>query len=373
MKRLIQTSLTLFTAFFIGLISPKFSNTFALTEPIRLDDSTCQIAGCSGQLCVDPNKDPVYSTCEWREEYACYKTAECKRQENGECGWTITEELKLCLKNPTKPILTPKPTCGNGTCEPGESNESHCPPCNSNPCPVQLCWFSLGSCPQDCEAETPIKYSKLCEPCGAGTSQEDNLQCKPGLKCAYKTYTSPDGKLEAIQIGARGVCVPKSKTYEFCNSKPPNTPICQRACSQGEVLTPSCECIPVELPIVPIPSDITPTPEPSPSPKPDACLASGGSWKIFENGCVDSCYYAHNPLSNCTHTLTNGCDCGPDKCWDGEKCTPNPEGSFNPQPFEDPFPTLSPNPPKPLPINTKNRFRLQNILKRLQIYRNWFF
>jgi hypothetical protein len=55
----------------------------------------CYIGGCSSQLCSD--EPGMASTCEYREEYACYRTAECKVQPDGECGWTETAELKACL------------------------------------------------------------------------------------------------------------------------------------------------------------------------------------------------------------------------------------------------------------------------------------
>jgi hypothetical protein len=59
----------------------------------------CFVGGCSGQICSDePN---VVSTCEFRAEYACYRTAKCERQTNGECGWTESSELKMCLQNPS--------------------------------------------------------------------------------------------------------------------------------------------------------------------------------------------------------------------------------------------------------------------------------
>lgn len=56
----------------------------------------CKVAGCSGQLCVEQEDDGI-STCEYREEYACYKTATCERQTNGQCGWTQTAALRRCL------------------------------------------------------------------------------------------------------------------------------------------------------------------------------------------------------------------------------------------------------------------------------------
>lgn len=55
----------------------------------------CYAGGCSGQLCTD--QPDAASTCEWREEYACYKGASCERQSDGQCGWTKTPELEACL------------------------------------------------------------------------------------------------------------------------------------------------------------------------------------------------------------------------------------------------------------------------------------
>lgn len=58
----------------------------------------CVPGGCSGTICSD--EEGVVSTCEWRPEYACYKEAECKRQDDGSCGWTQTETLTACLATP---------------------------------------------------------------------------------------------------------------------------------------------------------------------------------------------------------------------------------------------------------------------------------
>ncbi|MBZ0232468.1 MAG: hypothetical protein K8M05_09080, partial [Deltaproteobacteria bacterium] len=56
----------------------------------------CRVGGCSGQLCVGAD-DSGISTCEWREEYACYRSATCEQQADGRCGWTMTPELSACL------------------------------------------------------------------------------------------------------------------------------------------------------------------------------------------------------------------------------------------------------------------------------------
>ncbi|WP_437781666.1 hypothetical protein [Sorangium sp. So ce1097] len=55
----------------------------------------CVVTGCSGQVCADQT---VYTTCEWREEYACYgKLGVCERDASGQCGWRDTPELDACL------------------------------------------------------------------------------------------------------------------------------------------------------------------------------------------------------------------------------------------------------------------------------------
>lgn len=60
----------------------------------NIKSAACVVSGCSSQICAE---QPMFSTCEWREEYACYAEATCERQSNGECGWTQTDELTTCL------------------------------------------------------------------------------------------------------------------------------------------------------------------------------------------------------------------------------------------------------------------------------------
>lgn len=68
------------------------------SPPPPTPQGACYVGGCSSQLCTD---DPAaMSTCEFREEYACYRTARCERQTNGSCGWTETSELQACLADP---------------------------------------------------------------------------------------------------------------------------------------------------------------------------------------------------------------------------------------------------------------------------------
>ncbi len=63
--------------------------------------AACRAGGCSNQLCGDASKEPLVSTCEWRDEYACYRSAKCERQATtGQCGWTPSPELQACLADP---------------------------------------------------------------------------------------------------------------------------------------------------------------------------------------------------------------------------------------------------------------------------------
>ena len=60
----------------------------------------CIKTGCSGQVCSD---EEIMTTCEFRAEYECYRTAKCERQATGQCGWTPTDELQACLGQPQYP------------------------------------------------------------------------------------------------------------------------------------------------------------------------------------------------------------------------------------------------------------------------------
>lgn len=56
---------------------------------------SCVVSGCSGQVC---SEGQAITTCIWREEYACYRSARCERDAAGKCGWRRTEELQACLE-----------------------------------------------------------------------------------------------------------------------------------------------------------------------------------------------------------------------------------------------------------------------------------
>ncbi len=59
----------------------------------------------------------------------------------------------------------------------------------------------------------------------------------------------------------------------------------------------------------------------------EECERVGGEWKRFSNTCRDSC--TSIAQRNCGRAFSDGCDCGPDRCWLGvtkEKatCVANP-------------------------------------------------
>jgi eight-cysteine-cluster-containing protein len=82
--------------------------------PIQATDETmennngtfggCVPAGCSGTICAEATEAAdIVTTCEYRDEYACYKLTTCERQLDGKCGWTPAAGFASCLNDP--PIL----------------------------------------------------------------------------------------------------------------------------------------------------------------------------------------------------------------------------------------------------------------------------
>ena len=69
----------------------KFQSKSALK---KREKNRCVITGCSNQIC---SEGEVITSCQYFEEYACYKKAICEKQDDRKCGWTATEELAVCL------------------------------------------------------------------------------------------------------------------------------------------------------------------------------------------------------------------------------------------------------------------------------------
>jgi len=86
-----------------GIVASQFYLKVESTKP-----KMCAPTGCSGQICSDTD---VITTCEWRPEYACYRSASCSAQGNGDCGWVMDDELRRCLANlAVFPLLRPDAT-----------------------------------------------------------------------------------------------------------------------------------------------------------------------------------------------------------------------------------------------------------------------
>ena len=52
------------------------------------------------------------------------------------------------------------------------------------------------------------------------------------------------------------------------------------------------------------------------------CYTAGGKWTMCGSGCGDSCESLKIDTL-CPMMMMPCCDCGPDKCWDGNKCILN--------------------------------------------------
>jgi hypothetical protein len=60
---------------------------------------SCVVGGCSSQLCGEESEmSDMVTTCEYQTKYSCYQKATCERQVTGQCDWTETPELVMCLK-----------------------------------------------------------------------------------------------------------------------------------------------------------------------------------------------------------------------------------------------------------------------------------
>lgn len=63
-------------------------------EAICTKDSDCVISGCSGQICAP---EPVTTTCEFREAYACLRETTCGC-DGGICAWDKDDQkYRECL------------------------------------------------------------------------------------------------------------------------------------------------------------------------------------------------------------------------------------------------------------------------------------
>jgi hypothetical protein len=50
------------------------------------------------------------------------------------------------------------------------------------------------------------------------------------------------------------------------------------------------------------------------------CENSKGVWRQFGNGCADFCHDKFDRFAMCTQALVFSCECGKNRCWNGESC-----------------------------------------------------
>jgi hypothetical protein len=50
------------------------------------------------------------------------------------------------------------------------------------------------------------------------------------------------------------------------------------------------------------------------------CENSKGVWRQFGNGCADNCEAKFDRFNICTQALAFSCDCGKNRCWNGDAC-----------------------------------------------------
>lgn len=74
-------------------------------EPDQSNRSSngCIISGCNEETC---SEEEVSTICVYHPVFECYRNATCARQEDGECGWIMTDSLVSCLEdNVAEPSL----------------------------------------------------------------------------------------------------------------------------------------------------------------------------------------------------------------------------------------------------------------------------
>ena len=129
-------------------------------------DADCFVSGCSGQICAS---EDVATTCEWLDEYACYKapTTSCGCQD-GFCGWARTPELDMCLNQACSPGDVKPAGDGCNTCSCSPNGVWNCTKMACSMCPAPL--PSTTGCPdvlvfaRDPQTQLCCEYPDPCSP-----------------------------------------------------------------------------------------------------------------------------------------------------------------------------------------------------------------
>ena len=88
--------LTLFSLLLSACTTQKFEN----PPDFCTDNSMCITSGCSNTLCASVQDEPVFTTCEYKYEYACYQNkslATCGCVEH-KCQWITQPGFESCMR-----------------------------------------------------------------------------------------------------------------------------------------------------------------------------------------------------------------------------------------------------------------------------------
>lgn len=150
----------------------------------------CFATGCSSHVCAD---EEVFTTCEWRPEYACVALTTCGTfGENGSCAWDPTPEYLACLES-----------SGGATEQASEAPIDN---------PVAEEEESWGSCGCETNADC-VKTVGGCCPCNAGGQEiavaEQCLDQVPGCDLKPGEFFCPQVFLctQSVAICDAGQCV----------------------------------------------------------------------------------------------------------------------------------------------------------------------
>ncbi len=122
----------------------------------------CVVGGCSGQSCVEPGGDGLISTCEWLEEYACYKDhGVCERNASNQCGWKPSQALQDCIDVARNPMSNRMPVSGACIRNATDACTTDAD-CKTGGCGGELCEGTAGQGITTCECTGPQGISCGC-------------------------------------------------------------------------------------------------------------------------------------------------------------------------------------------------------------------
>lgn len=199
----------------------------------------CVVGGCSGQLCGEEGGD-LTSTCEFHDEYRCFKKAVCERQANGQCDWTLTQGYKECIESIFPGAGCPEDVkiCPDGS----DVVRNAALDCAFNPCPSgtqsceekeqELADFirSKRACRTDDDCSVLVRACGPFMTCGKPVSTGALGDVKVAIADYIKACPG-DGVTSCADCAARGAVCERG----FCRLDPPSFPECGNGvCEEGE-------------------------------------------------------------------------------------------------------------------------------------------